>query len=182
MLKYLLSLAAVVGIAVPIVLVFALGGGNSLPAPPACPSPTPIPFPTPARNVDPGQAPFRAYQRSINAGVQRLTDLRDNFRKRYPTDTFFRHGSFRTDFATYADASICAAQQILAAKLPDGPTTSGISVNNAALTTALNDFIANMQDGRQAVANRNTTKYQAWYRVNDARLQAIRDALTNPNG
>lgn len=182
MLKYLLSAAAVIAIAIPVVLIFALGGGSGLPDAPACPAPTPIPYPTPLPGSESGQAPFAAYQRSIITGVQHLLDLRDAFRKQYPTDTFFREQAFRSDYAAYADDSICAAQQLLAAHLPAGPITQGAQFDSTRLDSALNDFIGAMQSGRDAVASRNTTKYQDWYQGIAGKMQAIRDALASPSG
>lgn len=182
MLKYVLSLAAVIAIAVPVVLIFALGGGSGLPAPAACPAPTPIAYPTASLGFDPGRTPLDMYRQSINAGVQHITDLRDSFRKQYPTDTFFRENTFRTDYVTYADASICAARQLLETQLPNLPDTQGGRIDTSRLTNALNAFVASMQSGRDAVASRNTTKYQDWYNDINNKVQAIRDAVANPTG
>ena len=182
MLKYLLSVAAIVAIAVPVVLIFALGGGSGLPAPATCPSPTPIPYPTTTDEGDDGRAAFIAYRQAINSGAQHLIDLRDGFRKQYPTDTFFRDTTFRTDYVSYADASVCTAQQLLQTQLPTGPATEGAQVDTSRLTKALNDFITSMQDGRAAVASRNVTKYHDWYNDINNKVQAIRDAVTNPTG
>jgi len=182
MLKYFLSLAAVVAIAIPVVLIFALGGGSGLPAPAACPAPTPIAYPTATFGSDSDQPAFDAYRQSINTGIQHVIDLRDSFRKQYPTDTFFRETTFRSDYVTYADDSICSAQQLLQTQLPNGPATQGAQIDTSRLTNALNAFILSMQSGRDAVASRNTTKYHDWYNDINNKVQAIRDAVANPTG
>ncbi len=182
MLRYVLSAAAVIAIAIPVVLIFALGGGSGLPSPAACPAPTPIAYPTASLDSDPGQQPFDVYRQSINTGVQHLIDLRDSFRKQYPTDTFFRENTFRSDYVTYADDSICSAQQLLQTQLPNGPATQGAQIDTSRLTNALNAFILSMQSGRDAVASRNTTKYHDWYNDIGNKVQAIRDAVASPGG
>ena len=182
MLKYVLSVAAVIAIAIPVVLIFALGGGSGLPAAAPCPSPTPIVYPTVGFGVDPGQTSLNIYRQAINIGIQHITDLRDSFRKQYPTDTFFRENTFRTDYVTYADDSICSAQQLLQTQLPNVPVNGRASIDTSRLTNALNAFIASMQSGRDAVASRNTTKYQDWYNDINNKVQAIRDAVASPTG
>jgi hypothetical protein len=182
MLKYGLTAAAIVAVTIPVVLIFALGGGSGLPDPPECPAPTPIPYPTPLAGFETGQAPLAAYHRAVVEGVQHLTDLRDSFRKQYPTDTFFRENTFRSDYATYADDSTCTAQQLLQTQLPNVPATQGAQIDTSRLTNALNAFILSMQSGRDAVASRNVTKYHDWYNDINNKVQAIRDAVANPSG
>jgi len=180
MLKYVLSVVAVIAIAIPVVIIFSCGG-SGLPDPAPCPAPSPVAVASVPPGFDDRAAAAQAVQALFNRRIQSLTDLRDAFKKQYPTDTFFRDAAFRPDFATYADKSICTAQQMLETT---SVTVGGESVGLAKprLDTALQSFIDTMKDGRDAVASRNVSNYRSWYAAVGGRLQAIRDAFVNPSG
>jgi hypothetical protein len=175
MMKYALSIVVVVAIAIPALVIFSCGG-DGLPSAPACPTPTPIAVASTAAETAPDDAAFAAYRVAIGAGIKQITDLREGFRKQYPTDTFFRDKAFRPDFAHYADNSICTAQQLLATKFPAPATTQGAQIDNTKLNNALEGFISTMQDGRDAVASRNVSEYHRWYAVIGGEVQAIKEA------
>lgn len=177
--KYMLLAVAIVAVAIPVLIIFSCGG-SGLPTAPACPSPTPLSVASVPAGTLPGQDAFQAYSEAVSGGIKHLVDLRNAFRKQYPTDTFFRDSAFRPDFATYADDSTCTAQQLIATQPP--PVNGQVTpVDNPKLTTALNSFIAAMKDGRDAVASRNVTKYRQWYATIGDKLEAVNTAFINPS-
>src|SRR4051812_48126179 len=83
-------------IILPVTLAAACGDAPSqLPEPAPCVAPTSTPIPG-ARGA--GIA-VGSYRQTVSRGVDRLHELTDQFRQKWPGGKFSRDGAFRTDFA-----------------------------------------------------------------------------------
>ncbi|MEO8540726.1 MAG: hypothetical protein ABI577_13385 [bacterium] len=130
----------------------------------------PAPLPT-ARGV-PGTVSTQSYVNRLRNGADTLAKLRADLRLKYADDTFYRRESFRPDFATYADQTICGAQAMLDLSAPD----TRFAEFESKLDVTLNDLIEHTRAGREAVRARNVSDYRKWYRESDAKVSAVRDA------
>jgi len=161
-----MSRAGALAIIVAAIIFPACGSpGSAIPAEVVCGTPAPVPT---SRSA-PGAVSTRAYWSRLQDGSSRLYQLREDLRKKYPEDTFYRRGAFRPDFAAYVDASICLARELLAiARLP-----AQDDVFTANLIGALDAFIAHSEAGREAIRTRNVSAYRDWYAGVDGHLAAV---------
>lgn len=143
----------------------ACGGGTTFPEPPVCATAAP------ATSASPRQA-INQYLNAVRAGADRLSSLREALRSSYPGDRFPGESQFRVDFAAYADATICGAQNAMNAR----PPAATLEQFDIALDAALQDLIEHTQRGRRAVKARNVTDYRAWYQGVDEKIAAVKRA------
>jgi hypothetical protein len=151
-------------------LPFAAGcsGGSSYPEPAPCPTATAVP-PTPTRGGPPGGSTVARYLNAIQNGVNRISQLREVQRNAHPDDSFSRKPEFRTQFAAYADDTICTAEGLQALKPPD----TRFAEFDGKLDEVLQALIDHMLTGRAAVGKRNVSDYHAWYKDVDAKIEAV---------
>lgn len=138
----------------------------------------PTPSPTATAGTGAGQR-FRPnrYVSTIQAGVAQLTTLYETQRAKWPDRTFSRDASFRVDFATYADTSICAAQSLLALDAPANQQETKDSFD-----FAVRAYLSHVQAGRDAVRTRNVSEFRTWFDGVQQKLQAVRDVANTASG
>jgi len=134
--------------------------------------PATCPRPAPSRVAD----PLQAYRGVVYRETQRIEDLTREFRLRYPNGTFYRRPEFRTDFADYANETICIAAGIT--KL-DPPATDYLP-EDANLEAMVRQLIEHTLAGREAVRTRNVSQYRAWNDGIEQKLDQVRAAATMP--
>ena len=150
-------------------LIASCGAGPTLPAIGPCPSPTAIPA-RPGTRAQPGEGEYRQV---LVGGIDQLTKLTADFKKRWPGTGFSRDSSFRPDFAKYADSSACVAQAMLSEVPPVGADPAFVE----AFSSALHDFVNAEAQARDGVKSRNVTAYQDWVANIDGLINAIRDTF-----
>lgn len=150
----------------PLIVGLACGDAPSqLPPPLACPVSTPTQVPAGRPNGQNGAT----YRLTITRGIDRLGELLIQFRNRWPDGKFSRQAEFRTDFARYADDSVCLAQSLTALE-PPNPTFDAFATEFA----AVNQRFLNVQaDGRAAVGSRNVSGYRDWGKAVDEQMSAF---------
>jgi hypothetical protein len=141
-------------------------GGGALAT--VAPCPTPAPLPT-ARRGNFTDGPYLA---QVNTYVDRLMQLREEERAKYPDRTYSSSDDFRVTFAAYADDTICTATNVIALQ----PAAPGTAACKTALDAAVNAYIDHTKAGRDAVKSRNVSDYRRWYDGVDAKLQAVMTA------
>jgi hypothetical protein len=152
-------------------LTLAMGcGGGTLAEPAPCVTPAPLPTGTP------GLPQARQYLSTVRSGIDRIKKLRTDQRSLYPERTFSRSSEFRTQFAAYADASVCAAAALRDLK----PPTTALQPFDDTLDAALNQFIDHMKFGREAVRKRNVTEYREWFDGVDAKIDTFPPVPSTP--
>jgi hypothetical protein len=151
-------IAAALGVAGTIASGWACGG-SSLPETVPCPAPTPTPQAI-ANDVNMGFD--TRYQIVVALGTQELTSLLDGFRGRWPGDTFYRSEEFRADFAQYTTDAICVAEDLSGVE----PSPKYAQAHER-LRRALATYVEALEEGRDAVAQRNTSGYRDWVREMD---------------
>ena len=153
-------------------------GESSLPAAAACTAPTPTPTAGPGQA---GSGSASRYLRTVQDGTGRLTLALTTFRGVYPDRTFYRSSQFRGDFVNYAGQATCTATALSALNLAAN-APSRFKDFEATFKATLTDYAAAIIQGRDAVAQRNTSKYRDWWDSMDAlelRIQAALQALQN---
>jgi hypothetical protein len=162
------------GVAVLATFASACGSGAStLAEPAACPTPTV------SASVESGQGggqrlrPSR-YLTAVQASVVQLTVLYETQRSAWPDRTFSRDAQFRTDFAVYADESVCAAQALIALQAPDS-----LAARKQAIDAALTAYVTHVQAGREAVRKRNVSEFREWFDGVQQKLQAVKDVASS---
>lgn len=153
--------------------VLAACGGTSLPAAEPCVSPTPTPTPRPGRDES-----FRGfvYYRTVERGAAALAEELASFRARWPGDTFYRNPDFRPEFVRYAGRASCLLQDLQALPVPEG---NARFVEFAGRVRPLfARYEQELEAGREAVRQRNTTQYRAWARATDALAAEIDAAIS----
>ena len=151
-------------------------GESSLPAAAACTAPTPTPVARPG-----GDLGLNSYFRAVREGTAGLTAALTTFRGVYPDRTFYRSSQFRGDFVNYAGQATCTATALSALNLAAN-APSRFKDFDATFKATLKDYAAAINQGRDAVAQRNTSKYRDWWDSMDAlelRIQAALQALQN---
>ena len=148
---------------VPLALLAVGCGESTLADPVPCATPTPLPPGTA------GVSQTRQYLATARAAVDAIKKLRTDERARYPDRSFSRNSDFRTQFAAYADASVCAAAALSELK----PPTVALQSFDDSLDASLAQFIDHMKFGREAVRKRNTTEYHQWFDGVDAKIDAF---------
>jgi hypothetical protein len=138
------------------------GGGTLAEAAP-CTTPTALPPGTA------GVSQTRQYLATVRAAVDRIKKLRTDERALYPDQTFSRNSDFRTQFAAFADASVCTAAALRDMK----PPSVGLQSFDDGLDAALAPFIDHMKFGREAVRKRNVSEYHEWFDGVDAKIEAF---------
>jgi len=145
------------------------GAGPTFPTLGPCPSPTAEPTRSPLRG-QPGESDYR---QALFVGIDQITKLTADFKSRWPGNGFSRDSSFRTDFATYADRSICVAQGMLAQVPPAGADSSFVE----AFGSAVRDFVNAEGLARDGVKSRNVTVYRDWTANVDDLIDTIRETF-----
>jgi hypothetical protein len=154
--------------------VLAACGGTSLPEPEPCVDPTPTPTPRPERDEA-----FRGfvYYRTVERGVATLAEELATFRARWPGDTFYRNPDFRPEFVRYAGRAACLIRDLQALPVPQA---SPRFVEFAArVRPLLAQYAEELEAGREAVRQRNTSKYRAWARATDALAVQLDEAISS---
>ena len=146
----------------PFALASGCGGGSLADAAP-CVTPTALPSGTT------GAAQARQYLSTVSSGIDRIKKLRTDERALYPDRSFSRNSDFRTQFAAYADASVCGATALRDLK----PPTTVFQSYDDGLDASLAQFIDHMKFGREAVRKRNVSEYRQWFEGVDTKLEAI---------
>lgn len=166
-------LALVCALALP--LLAACGSQTDLPEAPPCSSPTPLPTARP--NLSAAAAQEFRYRRAIGDGADRLARLLADFRATWPGNKFSSKSEFRSDFATYAGQASCLAGDMRALAAP--PRLADFQQR---IGPILDDYLATLDSGRDAVRQRNVTKYREWNAAIDAvavRLRELTNTLAN---
>lgn len=150
--------------------VAACGSSSSLPTPPACAaaSVTPLVPSTPANRQQAGRD-YLASVQSMWSGLQRLYQ---DFRLAHPNDNFSRDSEFRPAVARFIDNSICTVRAFLAMQAP----STRLQQRYQQLYPLLDDYVAHLQAGREAIRTRNVTGYRAFYDALEGKMEAIRRA------
>ncbi|MFN0094670.1 MAG: hypothetical protein ACKVVT_07820 [Dehalococcoidia bacterium] len=152
-------------------VVFACGGGSSLPETEPCPTPTATPT---ARGGGSGGQTF-LYRRTVQDGDRVLTGLLDRFRADYPEDTFYRRDAFRPDFAGWAAASKCVTANMRALNAPGN--NEPLKTFDATLETILTDYDVAVDRGSDAVRTRNTSDYKSFFRRLDGVVSRLKEHM-----
>ena len=121
-----------------------------------------------------GDQPLLAFRSLVHSETQRIEDLTNAFRLRYPNGTFYRRPEFRTDFAPYVNEAICIAAGLRKLEQP------GLDYlpEDSNLNAMIEEFIQHTLMGREAVRTRNVSDYRAWNRGVEAKLEQVRAAAT----
>ncbi|MCC6382111.1 MAG: hypothetical protein IT304_06345 [Dehalococcoidia bacterium] len=164
-----MHLALTATLAVPFVT--ACGNQTALPDVPPCSAPTPVPTARP--NLSAAAAQEFRYRRAIGDGTDRLARLLADFRAAWPGNKFSSKPEFRADFATYAGLAGCLAGDMR--KLAAPPRLTEFQQK---LAPVLDDYLATLERGREAVRQRNVTNYRDWNKAIDETAVRLRD-LTN---
>ena len=138
-------------------------GEGTLAEPVPCATPTPLPPGTA------GVSQTRQYLATVRVAIDRIKKLRSDERALYPDRSFSRNSDFRTQFATYADASVCAATALRDMT----PPTVALQSFDDGLDVSLAQFIDHMKFGREAVRKRNVSEYHQWFDGVDAKIDAF---------
>ena len=141
-------------------------GGGALATAAECPAPSPLPTARPRTFSD------TPYVSQVNAYVERLMQLREEERAKYPDRTYSSSDDFRVTFATYADNTICTGTNMIQLQ----PTSTRVAQYKTALDAAVTAYIDHTKAGRDAVKSRNVSDYRRWYDGVDAKLQAVMTA------
>lgn len=151
-------------------LLVACGASSSMPDPPSCAldSSTP-PVGSPPRGP---QEAARQYLGSLQTTWSGLQSLYLDFKSAYPTNSFSRDSEFRPAAAKFIDYSICHAKIFLAMQ----PPSARLQERYGPLYPLLDDYVAHLQAGRDAVRTRNVTEYHAFYDELERKMDAIRRA------
>ncbi len=110
---------------------------------------------------------------TVISGVDRLSELVNQFRVRWPDGKFSRDSAFRTEFARYADESTCLATGLrnLNPPLPRYETF------DVAFDAAATVMMKTISDGREAIKSRNVSDYRDWNGAIDGRLSEVRQTF-----
>lgn len=148
-------------------------GGSTLPDPEPCAPPTPTPTPRPGRDEA-----FRGftYYRTVERGVAALAEELASFRARWPGDTFYRNPDFRPEFVRYAGRAACLLRDLQALPAPEG--NARFAEFAARVRPLFAAYEQELEAGREAVRQRNTTKYRAWARATDALAAQLDEAVS----
>jgi hypothetical protein len=146
-------------------------GSGSMPGPAVCHKPAPPATVRANSDLPPSFTRDQPYLSTVSSNVARLQQLRQRHLSQYPTRTFSRAPEFRTDFAEYADDSICTAKNLR--DLEPSPTSSRIAAYDNTLDAKLDAFVTHMQFGREAVRKRNVSEYREWFDAMDAKLNDV---------
>lgn len=130
-------------------------GSPSLPDPGGCPAFTAF---------ESSVLQERAYQISISRELEAIVQLDAGFRGRWTERRLRELESFRSDFVTYAHLTKCRVEFMLEITVP--PLAPAEFV--ARLRDYGNRMIAAMEEGREAVATRNSSRYRDWVKTVDA--------------
>lgn len=106
----------------------------------------------------------KAYQISVSRQLEEILSLDTAFRERWTERRIRELESFRTEFATYAQLTICHTQFMLDLEVP-AETASDFAAKAEGFGTRM---LAAMDEGRDAVASRNSSAYRDWVRTIDA--------------
>lgn len=126
--------------------------------------------PQPVRDLD----ELVAFRALVYGEMQRIEDLTNDFRLRYPNGTFYRRPEFRSDFAEYANEAICIAAGVGKVEQPTGDFLP----EDADLDAMIEEFIQHTLVGREAVRTRNVSDYRRWNRGVESKLEQVRTAAT----
>lgn len=126
--------------------------------------------PAPSRNPD----RLQGFRSVVYRETQRIEDLTQQFRARYPNGTFYRRAEFRTDFAEYANEAICIAAGLQKLEQPEADYLP----EDANLDAMIGQFIEHTLTGREAVRTRNVSEYRQWNRGVEQKLDQVRTAAT----
>ncbi len=156
---------------VPVVTVLAAcGESTAFPDPAPCPSPVPPSLPSPTSR---GVSQFGPYRPALSQGVQRIEALRADFRSRWPLERPSNKQEFRTEFAAFSDQLVCVASGL---RDMQAPTPSLVEFDSA-IDRALDDVIDSMAAGREAVRQRNVTRYREWNSSIDGKIAVVSTTL-----
>jgi hypothetical protein len=116
----------------------------------------------------------------MQGGLTSLSKELADFRASYPDRTFYRASEFRSDFVAYAGEAACTVEALQAAKVPANapPVTKEF---DSTVKSILVDYAAALEKGRDAVSQRNTSKYRDWWDSMDA-LEARATAAVSALG
>lgn len=126
--------------------------------------------PPPPRDMD----ELLAFRSLVYREMQRIEDLTNAFRQRYPNGTFYRRPEFRSDFAKYANEAICIAAGVGKVQQPTGDFLP----EDANLAAMIEELIEHTLLGREAVRTRNVSDYRRWNRGVESKLEQVRTAAT----
>lgn len=144
-------MAGIAALAVLILLVAACGGTTELPAAPPCTAPTATPT---------GRLPTESrYRRTVMDGIDGLARLLSDFRGQWPDGKFSSKPEFREDFATYAGQAECLAETMKTLVAPPP-----LSAFRSILGALMAEYETTLEAGKDAVRQRNVSKYRDWNR------------------
>ena len=153
------------------------GESSTLPEPPPCGSPSATPT-VPSAPSGTGSG-FR-YTRTVQDGVNRLSKSLAEFRTAYPDRRLYRTSQFRNDYVNYAGQAACTVKALsdlsLAANVP-----TRFRDFDVVFKAVLADYGTELVKGREAVAQRNTSKYHDWWDSMDALDARMAEALKSVN-
>ena len=158
---------ALLGVLV-VTLLAGCGESSAFPDPAPCPSPVP---PSPIGRRD---SQLGLYRPALTQGVQRIEALRADFRSRWPLERPSNKQEFRTEFAAFSDQLVCVASSLR--DLP--PPSASLVEFDTIIERALGDVIDSMAEGREAVRQRNVTKYKEWNSSVDGKIAVVSRTLT----
>ncbi|MEO9256601.1 MAG: hypothetical protein ABI305_13760 [Tepidiformaceae bacterium] len=141
-------------------------GGGALATLTDCPAPSPLASPRRGSFTD---GPYLA---AVNSYVERLQQLHEDERAKYPDRTYNSSDEFRVDFASYSNDTICAATNLLSLQ----PASPGTKTYKTKLDAAVTALIDHTEAGRDAVKSRNVSDYRRWYDGVDAKVQDVATA------
>lgn len=166
--RVLLALAAALAVALG-----GCGGGATLADPPPCATPTPSPTP---RGADTPNRQLTRYANALAAANGQLDTYLADFRARWPENRNYRDSQFRDDFVLFAGRAACAATALQGLS-PPASAAAAVLERDRALDAALGEYLAALEEGRDAVQKRNTSRYRDWAGTMDAVSLKIDEAL-----
>lgn len=158
--------ALLVAIALPVLLTACRSGSDTVSA--AC---TPLREASPIRDASGGQG--TAYAAALYAGLGEIANGTNDLLERWPASEPANSAEFRAAFATYASRVICLATNMRDLPIP-GPAFDDF---HRPFSVAMNQQIAIATAGRDAVRQRNVTRYRQWRARQESLAPQIRDAF-----
>jgi len=157
----------------------ACSGNGSLAGPAPCA--TPAATPTVPRSTNPDFYRARTYRLAVDGSVQEINRLTDEFLGAYPSRKLGSSREFRTAAVAFIDQVTCTAKALGGLS----PPVEFYAEFNAALGAAMDDLVETMALGREAVRQRNVTRYREFNTRLDGNAEMVRkamDQLPRPGG
>lgn len=149
-------------------LLAGCGSGSDPATAPAC---APLPPASPVPGASGGQG--TAYAATLYAGLGEISNRTNDLLQRWPAAEPANNADFRNAFAAYASEVICLAANMRDLAVP-GP---GYDDFHRPFAAAMDEQIAVATLGRDAVRQRNVTRYREWRIREEALAPQVRNAF-----